>query len=307
MIRRGHYMNSTGDGSAQSAECVNLDLPCWQCGYNLRGLPPPGRCPECGEEVATSVRAVRKDVQGRNQRAIVVSGARTIRNAAIIHGISIAMLLFVGLTSQSSIPGIGEILGIVGIVAFVSLVLSTIMICVAGLDLTTPLPDDRSSAPSARAMLQIGYFLIIVAFVLTPLCIAFRAPSVIFVLLMSPPTLIAVSLLRRTRQLCRLIQQPRLVKNASLLLRICACMWPNMIMAGLCDLTITEGPSWVIFVLFVALLISVSIASFWLSYLLSRLLAHAAALWDVAKPTPVHSPTDVVIDTPREVSMETRQ
>jgi Zn finger protein HypA/HybF involved in hydrogenase expression len=30
------------------------DLPCTQCGYNLRGLAPDGRCPECGAEVSRS-------------------------------------------------------------------------------------------------------------------------------------------------------------------------------------------------------------------------------------------------------------
>ena len=36
-------------------EFVSKDIPCLRCGYNLRGLPPDGRCPECGFWVAETV------------------------------------------------------------------------------------------------------------------------------------------------------------------------------------------------------------------------------------------------------------
>jgi hypothetical protein len=34
---------------------IPSDLPCLECGYNLRGLPRYGRCPECGVDVGPSV------------------------------------------------------------------------------------------------------------------------------------------------------------------------------------------------------------------------------------------------------------
>jgi uncharacterized repeat protein (TIGR04138 family) len=34
---------------------TNGDLPCVECGYNLRGLASDGRCPECGADVADSI------------------------------------------------------------------------------------------------------------------------------------------------------------------------------------------------------------------------------------------------------------
>src|SRR3954447_6999775 len=31
------------------------DVPCRKCQYNLRSLPPDGRCPECGTPIAFSI------------------------------------------------------------------------------------------------------------------------------------------------------------------------------------------------------------------------------------------------------------
>ena len=35
------------------------DVPCARCGYDLRGLTAPGRCPECGFDIDASIRAAR--------------------------------------------------------------------------------------------------------------------------------------------------------------------------------------------------------------------------------------------------------
>ena len=34
---------------------LSRDIPCAECGYNLRGLAPQGRCPECGQDVCVSL------------------------------------------------------------------------------------------------------------------------------------------------------------------------------------------------------------------------------------------------------------
>jgi hypothetical protein len=40
--------------SAGAPAVVPMDVPCRKCGYNLRGLPVDGRCPECGIAVGLS-------------------------------------------------------------------------------------------------------------------------------------------------------------------------------------------------------------------------------------------------------------
>jgi len=40
-----------GDADAIADDAIDTDLPC-RCGYNLRGLPPDGDCPECGQSIS---------------------------------------------------------------------------------------------------------------------------------------------------------------------------------------------------------------------------------------------------------------
>ncbi|MCC6358883.1 MAG: hypothetical protein IT450_09075 [Phycisphaerales bacterium] len=39
-----------------ASQLVEFDVPCAECGYNLRTLPTDGRCPECAHAVADSLR-----------------------------------------------------------------------------------------------------------------------------------------------------------------------------------------------------------------------------------------------------------
>lgn len=48
--------NDAKQPSDSQEQCASPeDLPCIHCGYNLRGLAPDGRCPECGTSIARSI------------------------------------------------------------------------------------------------------------------------------------------------------------------------------------------------------------------------------------------------------------
>ena len=43
------------DIAAQSRDLTSEDVPCLNCGYNLRGLEEDGQCPECGVPIERSL------------------------------------------------------------------------------------------------------------------------------------------------------------------------------------------------------------------------------------------------------------
>ncbi|MBN1512009.1 MAG: hypothetical protein JXB13_08340 [Phycisphaerae bacterium] len=47
--------NTSNPPESPDPTLLETDLPCVSCGYNLRGLPPDGRCPECATPVAVSL------------------------------------------------------------------------------------------------------------------------------------------------------------------------------------------------------------------------------------------------------------
>lgn len=46
-----------------AAYTIDQDIPCSQCGYDLRGLTLDGRCPECGSEIGLSIEEWKKRVE----------------------------------------------------------------------------------------------------------------------------------------------------------------------------------------------------------------------------------------------------
>ena len=73
------------------AGAVARDAPCRECGYNLRGLHPEDRCPECAAPVLTTIRGNFLHFSNLHWRARVVTGVDWMLWAGA--GVLLAMVL----------------------------------------------------------------------------------------------------------------------------------------------------------------------------------------------------------------------
>lgn len=84
---------------------VESNIPCLRCGYNLRGLEPLGRCPECGDAVAPSIEAHRAAASSAVR--LDAKWARRARVGAIV-------LLAAGLLCQLQNEDLSALFGAIG-------------------------------------------------------------------------------------------------------------------------------------------------------------------------------------------------
>lgn len=99
-----------GLGEGAEAAPVAADAPCTRCGYNLRGLGPQGRCPECGEATALSLRGDLLAYADPQWLARVRSGI-----ALLLWNIVLAIIL--PFTAIPAVPGLNYASAIGGILA----------------------------------------------------------------------------------------------------------------------------------------------------------------------------------------------
>ena len=74
-----------------AAAAVDRDASCIECGYNLRGLPIDGTCPECGAGIAASLEAAERWGLSGDGLRDTVRGLRQIRTSLVLT--SIVMVL----------------------------------------------------------------------------------------------------------------------------------------------------------------------------------------------------------------------
>ncbi len=79
-------MTNALEGDDALQESIAVDLPCTQCGYNLRGLTPKGRCPECNTVIARSL-------HGRLLRASDPAWLRRVRLGTALVLVRILLLV----------------------------------------------------------------------------------------------------------------------------------------------------------------------------------------------------------------------
>jgi hypothetical protein len=70
---------------------INQDVPCEKCGYNLRGLTIPGRCPECGTNLEPSV--VAYEIRWREATPIDPGWARQVRAGARLALVALGLMV----------------------------------------------------------------------------------------------------------------------------------------------------------------------------------------------------------------------
>ncbi len=128
--------HAAGSESVRLAEILEShDVACARCGYNLRGLDPRGRCPECGTRVDRSVappllervdpRWVRRTARG----AVLVGVGLGVWVGAVCAlaagALGIAVLLWLGMLAAWRAPvGAMLVLGVAGFGAGTVLVLA---------------------------------------------------------------------------------------------------------------------------------------------------------------------------------------
>lgn len=81
-----------GSPTTGVADTVEASIPCLRCGYELRGLPLAGRCPECGWEIERSLR-------GNLYRYAPTEFVRRMHVGALVAEIAVLSLLPVQIIS----------------------------------------------------------------------------------------------------------------------------------------------------------------------------------------------------------------
>lgn len=120
---------------------IDIDTPCRGCGYNLRGLTPGTRCPECGLEMQPSRQRGRASFIAQSDPSARQRIIRGLRISAIGLGLMAACRVWLLLP----LPGRGDLV-VVDIVALVSS-----MIWLAGVMLVTSRELDVYGGPMQLA------------------------------------------------------------------------------------------------------------------------------------------------------------
>ena len=122
---------------------ISADLPCQRCQYNLRGLSPDGRCPECFTPVS---RSVHRDLLRYAEPEYVKKLARGSR--WILRGVTVGLICLIGsfvLGLVASLSGVGgfaeDLLIVLVLIAAIVFVLAFIAVVWGIWCLTVPQPN----------------------------------------------------------------------------------------------------------------------------------------------------------------------
>lgn len=150
-------------------EHISKNIPCMDCGYNLRSLGPDGCCPECGRAIAESLRAERLLFADRRWLETIHAGATRV--AMSCAGLLIPLLfwtviMILGLAKGTGLGILGARTGatrvLVGAVNLWTLVCE-ISLVIGSWRITAPEPADPKGATNsfARLMPRLGTLIIL--------------------------------------------------------------------------------------------------------------------------------------------------
>ena len=94
------------DAAEHVVDLGTTDVPCRSCGFNLRGLSPDGRCPECGAAVARSIRGdhlIYSDpayLDGLRQGILCILVSAIIQCSLILIGIMVGIVIVIGVAND---------------------------------------------------------------------------------------------------------------------------------------------------------------------------------------------------------------
>ncbi len=229
------------DLAARHPDLERQDVPCLNCGYNLRGLQEDGRCPECGTPVERSLKGNLLIYSSPEHVASLHTGV-----FLILAGIIVQILTYIGsivalgvLATQSGGARLGG--GATGVVSFISLVVSGVLL-IGWWMFSAPDPAIVGTNTGSRARQAVRITVAVSAMVMAVNAVleyAVPASSTSGVILTSSKTANLVAMLVKffaamfyLRWLAGRLPDDRVFKRATLL------MWlvPVLVLVALCTL-----------------------------------------------------------------------
>jgi hypothetical protein len=216
----------------QHVSHVKTDEPCLFCGYNLRGLPQEGACPECGRAVRETTSVARRWVfDARSSSALAGSLLLGISPVGLI---ALTVVLLLGLCMGST-SGPADTLWIVGVLV------TSIITCLPWLvGVVLLLRVAARVAPVVPGRIAMAWvFLAHLLF-----CVGWAAYSAatlqtavgrwLDLLLLSAPIGPGVIHLILDTEMAKLIDQPRRGVSRSYVPLVRVCIWITMVAAVVC-------------------------------------------------------------------------
>lgn len=116
--------------SPKITDLSNTDVACVGCGYNLRGLEPGGKCPECGLDISRSLHGDQLVYSSGEYLAALCRGIRLIFVALIarvlIIVVGIVVGLLIGINADSISPGVESL--VMGLAALADAAVAIVLI-----------------------------------------------------------------------------------------------------------------------------------------------------------------------------------